>query len=282
MKNYLKLLRVTHYIKNLIVFMPLFFNKSLGHLDLLARCSLGFLVFCFISSSIYIFNDIKDFEKDRKHPTKCNRPIASGVISKRMAIITLIVCVLVAICFLIVSKPSITSCIYIVLYFVINIIYSIGGKNIKVIDIVCLCSGYPIRLLYGGAICGIEVSSWLFLTVLSFSLFFSIGKRRGEYSLDSTNITRPVLSQYSIDWLDGIMYTSLGLGIMFYSLWAVEKSSKMVFTVPIVLIISMYYSLRVIKETEGDPVNTLLGSIPLLLLLLFYSVVLIILMYVIR
>ena len=259
MKKYLACLRIPHYLKNLIVFLPLFFNKSICNGGLLLKTLGGFVVFCCLSSSIYIINDINDIDYDRLHEKKKNRSIASGEVEVRKAIVLAISLVVSGflVCFLI--RTSWVDLIWPMLYFVINVIYSMGGKHIPIFDISILSAGYPIRLIYGGEICGISISRWLFLTVICISLFLGIGKRRGEYNREG-NITRPVLEKYNQSWLDGELYMTLGLGIMFYSLWAVEKSINLVYTVPIVLVISMYYSFIITNKNDGDPINTFIGN----------------------
>ena len=156
--EYLKLMRVKHYVKNVLVFIPLFFNRTFFNLDDLAQIIMGFICFSMISSAVYILNDIRDVEKDKNHPKKKMRPIASGRVSKRKAIILLIVCILVAtiISGLFLKKSSI---IFLALYFVLNVIYSMGLKNYPIIDVVILASGFVIRVLYGGALVGIEILS---------------------------------------------------------------------------------------------------------------------------
>lgn len=174
---------------------------------------------------------------------------------------------------------SLNASIFLIIYLGINIIYTLVGKHIPVLDIVCLGAGYPLRLLFGGVICNIQVSSWLFLTIVCLSLFMGIGKRRGEYVDNSAMNTRPVLDHYTLTWLNGQLYFMLGLGIVFYSLWAIEKSIELVYTVPHVLIISMYYSLLIVKETDGDPINTIFNNKLLLLLLIGYIASLTYLLY---
>jgi len=270
MKQYIECLRIPHYIKNLICFFPLFFNGSLFQIGLFINCTIGFFVLCLISSAVYIFNDIHDKDRDKLHRSKNKRPVAAGTVSIRHAYMLAGLLVMISATVCLVSGLSGKAAICLGIYTLINVFYTIYGKHRPILDILCLSSGYPLRLLYGGFLCGIKVSSWLFLTVLCLSLFMGIGKRRGEFIEENAGNTRPVLEQYSLTWINGQMYFMLGLGIVFYSLWAIEKSSQLVYSIPIVLVITMYYNLLILKDDEGDPVSTVLGNKLLVLIIVLY------------
>ena len=181
LKEYIRLIRPKHYIKNILLFLPIIFGGSLLQKDRLLHVIGGFVVFSFVSSVVYIINDICDAEKDRHHPTKCTRPIASGKIQKKSAAVLA--------CFLLVASVAINRFVceknlygwlLIALYLVLNLGYSFGLKNVVLLDILILVSGYLIRILYGSVITEIPVSSWLYLTVMAFSFYMGLGKRRGE------------------------------------------------------------------------------------------------------
>ena len=179
MREYLKLLRVHHYIKNFLIFGALACSGNFFCKDKLITTILGFISFCLISSVIYIINDINDIEKDKLHPTKKNRPLASGEISKFNGIITAIIIATAGIIFNL-SIFKISSSLLLLLYFVLNLGYSLGLKNIPIIDITILVSGFLIRVLYGAWITNIDISNWLYLTVIAASFYFALGKRRNE------------------------------------------------------------------------------------------------------
>lgn len=275
------LLRIKHYVKNLLVFCPLFFNRQIMNTYLFNRALGAFIAFCLISSFIYIINDIKDIEKDRIHPVKRNRPLAAGLISVSAAyLLAFILGVSAALILFRMNSPWMVY-MYCMFYVFINIVYSFGGKNVPVLDVAILSSGYPVRVLIGGVITGIEVSSWLFLTILCLSLYLALGKRRGELKRSEIveGNTRPVLEQYELNFLDGHMYLCLGLGIVFYSLWSIEKSMQFVFSVPLVLLICIHYNFVMYTKTDGDPVTTLFSSKALMLLILLYGAVLFSILY---
>ncbi|MCQ2484669.1 MAG: decaprenyl-phosphate phosphoribosyltransferase [Clostridia bacterium] len=273
-KNILKLIRVKHYLKNVLVFLPLFFSGNVfsGKLFIVL---IAFCVFCVFSSAIYILNDLCDYEKDKLHPKKKNRPIASGAISKKEAVIVLTVCLLTgtALSF---AAPIPPLCIlYPLTYFVLNLAYSLKLKHIPIVDIALLSSGFFIRVLYGGAVIGVTVSSWLYLTVSSIAFFMVLGKRKKELERHSDGETRAVLKEYTPDFLDKFMNTCMTLAIVFYSLWVRDlENNIMIWTVPLVIIIAMKYSLDIHKpESDGDPIDVIVGDAVLMTMLAAYAII---------
>ena len=150
-KSIIKLLRPKHSVKNLLIFLPLIFGlKHLSLQDFRSSVA-GFFVFCFVASSIYIINDYKDIKKDRLHPVKKYRPLASGAVTKNEALITLIILLLLAIITSIIFHFSWVSLLLITTYFILNLFYSLGLKNLPIIDITILASGFLIRLFLGSS-----------------------------------------------------------------------------------------------------------------------------------
>ena len=285
MKKYIKLMRVHHYIKNLLVFATVACSGSIFLADKLISSILGFISFCMVSSVIYIINDINDVEKDRKHPTKKNRPIASGEISIKNAIILAVILGLICI---ICNIPifSWKSFLLIVLYFVLNIGYSFGLKDIPILDITILVSGFLIRVLYGSFITDISISNWLYLTVIASAFYFSLGKRRNELKKIGNDKTRKVLKAYNEQFLDKNMYMCLTLTNAFYALWTMDKntianynSEYLIFTVPIVLLITMKYSMNIEGDSDGDPVEVLLHDKLLIVLCTLFVLTMFLILY---
>lgn len=167
----------------------------------------------------------------------------------------------------------------------LNILYSFWLKHIPILDVVILASGFLIRVLYGSNITNIQISNWLYLTILVFSFYMGLGKRRNEYKKMGTN-GRKVLEFYNESFLNNNMYMCMALGIVFYSLWCIDvnKASTGIFniiwTVPIVLIICMKYSLNIENESHGDPVDVILGDKILLLLGVIYTILMFLWIYV--
>ena len=285
MKHYIKLMRVHHYIKNFLVFAALICSGQLFQLDKLISGLTGFLAFCMVSSVVYIINDIRDKDKDRKHPTKCKRPIAAGTVSVKGACILAAVLLAIAIvCNCITFHIVSTSLL--ALYLVLNLAYSFGLKNIPIVDITILVSGFLIRILYGAVITQITISNWLYLTVIAISFYFALGKRRNELKHISSGETRQVLKAYPVSFLDKSMSMCLTLANTFYALWSMDEktiatynSNYLIFTVPIVLLITMKYSMAVEGESDGDPVEVLLHDKILLTLCVLYVAVMFMILY---
>lgn len=286
MKKYLKLMRVHHYLKNVLIFLPLVFSQNLFNLVLLKKTILGFLSFSILSSIVYIINDIQDVEKDRKHPTKCKRPIASGAVSVREAyLLAIIIAVVGIILNYFACGFSILGWVFVLLYIGLNFAYSMGLKNLPIIDITILVSGFLLRVLYGSAITSIEVSNWLYLTVISMSFYLGLGKRRNELNTQGSK-SRKVLKFYNHNFLDKNMYMCLGLTIVFYSLWCVDSTTiarysnnNIVWTVPLVMLICMKYSLNVEGESDGDPVSVLLKDKILMGMAFLYAIIVLLIIY---
>ncbi len=269
MKQFFKLLRVKHYSKNILVLLPLIFGRRLTDLSLLWKTLLGTAAFCLISSAVYIVNDIRDAEKDRKHPTKRNRPIASGAVSVSAArILIAILCAGALVLNAFACGVSPLPWALLIVYFLLNLGYSMGLKDIAIVDIAILVSGFLLRLLYGSALTGIEISGWLYLTVVTMSFFMGLGKRRNELRVqqsgEAQGETRAVLHKYSFGFLDKSMYMCLALAVAFYSLWCVDAPSagqisenRLIWTVPLVILICLKYSMTVEGQSDGDPVEVL-------------------------
>lgn len=285
MKKYLKLMRIHHYVKNLLVFAALVCSGRLFNFEKLAAGITAFAAFCLVSSVVYIINDICDREKDRKHPTKCKRPIAAGTVSVRNAwILTAALLSGAVVC----NGFSfhISSTLLLVLYLILNLGYSFGMKNIPIVDVTILVTGFLIRIMYGAIVTGISISNWLYLTVIALAFYFALGKRRNELRQTGDGETRPVLKAYPLRFLDMNMSMCLTLANVFYALWSIDEQTTsfyqndhLIFTVPIVLLIAMKYSLDIEGDSDGDPVEVLLHDKLLLALVVLYLAVMLMILY---
>lgn len=167
----------------------------------------GFIAFCFFASGIYIINDYRDMDEDRKHPVKYNRPLAAGTVNERSAIV-LCILLFIAGCYLGYLADSSLRFLFILgLYFVINLFYSFGLKNIAILDILILSSGFVLRVKGGAVISGVETSEWLIIMSFLLSLFMAIAKRRDDLLLkDSTGTDmRKSMSGYNLDFLNTLL-----------------------------------------------------------------------------
>lgn len=256
-------MRIKSWLKNLFVFFPIIFSLELFQWNKFILAVILVLSFCLMSSAVYVLNDISDVEKDRSHPVKKTRPIASGQISFPCAWILLIGLTLAG--FGLALSVNLFSFLLLLAYAVINILYSKWLKTKVVIDCFCIAAGFVLRVMVGGTIVSDGVSDWMFLTVISLSLFMAFGKRRGELNNYRDKGTREVLEMYEMNFLNGIVFMCAGLTMVFYSLWSISQESNLVYTVPIVLFIVIRYLLLVFSgHAEADPTTMILSDKTLL------------------
>jgi len=282
--EYIRLLRITHWLKNGLIILPVLCSGAFFDHKYMLKIILAFFSFSFLSSSIYVINDIRDVEKDRLHEKKKFRPIANGSIKINRA--KLLSGVIFLFSFIINSfigneSSCALSWVCLLLYFLLNIGYSFGLKNVPLIDIVILVSGFFLRVWYGSIICGIELSKWMYLVIICFSFYLSLGKRRNELIQNGIK-SRESLKYYTNNFLDKNMYMCLGLTITFYSLWSIDSAvadlhntDNLIISVPLVLLICMRYSMTVENPaSSGDPVDVLLGDKVLIALVIIFIVML--------
>jgi prenyltransferase, ubiA family len=275
MIKYLKLFRVKHYIKNILIFLPLLFSHQFKNINLILSVFIAFISFSLLCSAIYIFNDIKDKDLDSKHPKKKFRPIASGEVSvKKAYIFHFLLYFLSNMIILLNNNNNLYQLIILNIYYFINIIYSIKLKNIPIIDITCIMVGFLLRVILGCLVVNVLISSWLYLTIISFSYYLALSKRRNEM-LKIGKTTRSVLIAYNKNFLDKMMYVFLTSTIVFYSLWCANISSVLInlylISIPILLLIIMQYSLIIENNSYGNPVDVIFENKLLLLTIILYS-----------
>jgi 4-hydroxybenzoate polyprenyltransferase len=283
-KEYAALLRLHHYLKNLLIFIPLFFSLGFFNRRALAVSVLGFVVFSLLASFVYVLNDIQDREKDRLHPAKRLRPLAAGTIPVRNARITLGVLagalvVLAALLISLENRPGTwAGAGLLAVYMALNIAYSYGLKNIPLVDITILAAGYVIRVLFGALIIGSPISVWLYLMITLGAYYLGLGKRRNEIARTGTGgETRAVMRFYSHNFLDKNMYMCQALCVVFYALWSIDAATVQrlhtngfVYTIPLFLIILLKYSLTIETAADGDPTSIVLHDKLLLFLCALY------------
>lgn len=257
MKAYLKLLRVEQWVKNLFVFIPLFFSGKIFETTQLFETIFSFIIFSFTASSIYIINDYSDIESDRVHPEKCRRPLASGEISVGRAKLVLVGLVISTIG-LIISLSDVFG--YNVLkfgavissYFVMNLVYTFRLKHIAIVDISIIAVGFVLRVLAGGYATGIVVSQWAIILTFVLALVLAVGKRRGE--LVNTQLlgnTRKALDGYNIQFADIVLSISVTLAIVSYIMFVISPETQKEFTNKVfyTFIFVIFAFLRYLQQT---------------------------------
>ena len=257
MKTYLKLLRVEQWVKNLFVFIPLFFSGKIFETTQLFETIFSFIIFSFTASSIYVINDYSDIESDRAHPEKCRRPLASGEISVGRAKLVLVGLVISTIG-LIISLSDVFG--YNVLkfgavissYFVMNLAYTFRLKHIAIVDISIIAVGFVLRVLAGGYATGIVVSQWAIILTFVLALVLAVGKRRGE--LVNTQLlgnTRKALDGYNIQFADIVLSISVTLAIVSYIMFVISPETQKEFTNKVfyTFIFVIFAFLRYLQQT---------------------------------
>ena len=257
MKNYLKLLRVEQWVKNLFVFAPLFFSGKITNVDLFTKSIFAFFVFSFAASIIYIINDYSDIESDKKHPEKRNRPLASGAISKKSAKIILVGLIVLDIALIFAGqyffgKNLWKFSIIILAYFLMNIAYTFKLKHVAIIDVTIIATGFVLRVLAGGYITGIFISQWAILLTFILALVLAIGKRRGELiNAQVSGKTRKALDGYNVQFADIALSISCTLAIVCYLMFTLSPEvqqrfhSRVFYTV----IFVVFAFLRYLQQT---------------------------------
>jgi 4-hydroxybenzoate polyprenyltransferase len=276
-RNYFRLIRVTNWPKNFFVFVPAVFAKQLFDPGGFYMVVLGFVIFSIASSAVYVFNDIVDAPKDAIHPLKKNRPVASGKISKRNALLIGICLYLILI--LITLKLNSSFMIIIWVYVAINILYTAFLKEIVIVDIFCIASGFMLRVIGGGLLISVYLSKWLILTTMFLSLFLAVMKRRVEIanSPDASD-QRTVLKDYSLNFIDQIAAMTGSGVILSYALYSVAErtvesfgTERLVFTTMFVIFGIFRYMYLVYKKDKGENViEVLLTDPPMIINLILY------------
>lgn len=271
LKLYLKLMRPTQWIKNGFVLMPIVFVGRLFYFEEAVKIAALLLAFCFASSATYIINDYMDIEQDRLHPLKRNRPLASGEASPKGAFILTGTLIVAAFALLTAVRASPMCYLFVAAYLALQLLYSVKLKNVVMVDVLTISMGFLLRVLAGGWIINVSVSSWLILCTFSVAIFLALGKRRHEMVMLSGNASghRPVLEQYSVGLLDQLVQIVTTSTLIFYCLYSVigvgVQSEKMMFTIPLVTYgIFRYLYLIYGKEEGGSPTALLLTDPPLL------------------
>ena len=288
MINYFKLIRVKHWLKNLLILLPLFFSQNILNVNYYGVIIISFLVFSFSSSMIYIVNDLCDLENDRLHPIKKNRVLASGKITIKKAIIVLVLLIFISLFlmfYLFFKLKDLYIFIVPILYIILNILYSYKLKNIPIIDIFILVLGFVFRLFYGSIVVNIKISMYLYLLVIFGSSYLALGKRRNEI-VHIGEKSRKVLSFYNKDFLEKNMYLFLALAMFSYILWCIDSevlnrldSDCLFFTIPLVIIIFFKYNFNIEKNIDGDPVEVIFKDKILILLIVSYIFVMMFILY---
>lgn len=220
--QYFFLIRVHQWVKNTFIFIPAFFAGIILQRHALIPLIQGFFCFCLISSAIYILNDYRDIEIDRLHPTKKNRPLASGKVNPSVALFIMVVFALTSLAWAYILSPLFAF--FILLYLIINAAYSFGMKNISLVDIFMVSSGFLIRTLAGGYLIDVFVSQWLVIMVFLLSLFMAFAKRRDDLVLaerSGTEVLRKSSRLYTVEYINVCLSLISGVIMVSYIMYTI-------------------------------------------------------------
>ncbi|MGD0612636.1 MAG: decaprenyl-phosphate phosphoribosyltransferase [Anaerolineales bacterium] len=264
----LKTMRPRQWTKNGFIFAALVFDGKLFHLQDFLRTLFGFILFCLISSTVYIFNDLLDMEADRLHPEKRNRPIASGQLKApvAMAVGVVLACLTLALGLLLAWQFALVM----VVYLAMMLAYSKWLKHIPILDVLILATGFVLRVHAGTTLIVVQrFSPWLYVVMSLLALYLGFGKRRAELALlaENANNHRKVLEGYTIPLLDQFINIVSGTTILAYSLYTFfrpEAPSALMLTIPfVVYAVFRYLYLIEVEHYGGAPEEVLLSDRPL-------------------
>ncbi len=268
LKAYIILSRPKQWIKNVFVFAALVFSNNLFNISLLETTIFTSIIFCAASIFVYILNDLVDAERDKYHPKKQNRPIASNLVSKWEAIIIIVFLLPIIIYFSYTLNKYFT--LIILAYLLNNLLYSFILKRIVIVDAMSIAFGFILRVVAGAAVIDVELSPWILLCTFLISLFIGFSKRRNELVLLEFRAEshREILQHYSLQFIDHILSTTTSLTVIAYSIYtfSAHSNSYMMLTIPFVLYgIFRYQYLIYIKRECGNPEEIFLSDKPLIL-----------------
>ena len=261
----LKLIRPHQYIKNLFVFLPLFFVGQITSPELFTNALIAFLSFSISASAVYILNDYLDIEDDRKHPAKKYRPLASGEISKKEAIV--LIGLFSSIGLTIMATQSIQALIVLLLYIVLNIGYSFYLKRIAIIDITIISVGFVLRIFIGAIVTETPLSKWIVIMTFLLALFLALAKRRDDviHFMNTGKKMRKVIDGYNLQLIDGAMMIMSSVVIVSYLLYTTSLevikriNSEYLYLTSFFVILGVlrYMQISFVENNSGSPTNIL-------------------------
>lgn len=269
-KDAFRLMRPQQWVKNIFVFIPLFFNGSLVQPRLLVNAFVAFLCFSLVASSVYCYNDIQDVETDRQHRSKQKRPVASGRISIPQAyilmVLTFLLSIVVTVLFF--QAKSFPVIAVILFYYVMNIAYCVKLKQISLVDVFIIATGFVLRILLGSVVTGIELSKWIVVMTFLLALFLALAKRRDDVvTYKETGILpRKSISNYNLEFMNQAITVVGTITLVSYIMYVVSDevmerlgSRYLYLTAVFVLAgILRYMQLAIVNVKSGSPTKVLM------------------------
>ena len=283
----IKTMRPKQWVKNIFIFAPLVFDVKLFNLRYLIQTGAGFVLLCLISGAVYIINDLADIEKDRQHPKKRNRPLASGQLGTSTAVIAAVVIPLVTLVLGFLLHPAFGAVL--TGYLLLQIVYSFWLKNVVIIDVMIIAAGFVLRVAAGVPLVEAKrFSPWLYVCMTLLALLIGFGKRRHELVLlkENANMHRQSLQEYNLSLLDHAISIVTASTLLAYALYTfsaegLPPNHAMMLTIPFILYgIFRYLYLIHVKGMGGAPEEIVLSDRPLQATVVLWSLSVIIVMYV--
>ncbi len=290
LRELLRAMRPKQWTKNGVVFAPLVFDAKLTDATYLSLTLMGFVVFCLVSGTVYLINDLADIEQDRQHPKKRQRPLASGRLPVRVAQVTIPVALLVCLPGSFLLDPLFGAIIS--AYLLVQLGYSFLLKNVVIVDVLTIAAGFVLRVAGGAALVHAErFSPWLYVCTVLLALFMGLSKRRGELVLlqENANNHRAILEEYSLPLLDEMISVVTATTVLAYALYTFDPGNPhlpqnyaMMLTIPFVLYsIFRYLYLMHQKGETAPPDEVLLQDRPLQIAIVLWGVTALVLLYLI-
>ena len=290
LRHIIKVARPTHWIKNLFVFLPVFFGGGLLNTTDAIAATLTFLSFSLAASAIYCLNDIIDINADRAHPVKCKRPIASGAITIPQAYGMMALSMLVSIVLMFLLPEGQAKTIFVIVaYFIINMAYCLRLKEYAIIDVCIIATGFVLRILAGGYATGVQLSKWIVLMTFLLTLFLAFAKRRDDVlRMNSTGqAPRKNTSRYNLTFINQAITITAGVMLVCYVMYTVSPEIILQFgtdklyltSILVILAILRYLQISFVDEKSGDPVKVALSDRATQLILLAWIFSFLVILY---
>lgn len=269
-KYILRLIRPKQWIKNMFVFIPMFFAGELFDLHSLCLCAVTFLAYSFMASSIYCYNDIVDADADRRHPVKCHRPVASGAVSVRLAYTLMALMAVLSVAVVLLLPPEVMANVLAVVlfYYLLNLSYCSKLKQYAIVDVCIVAFGFVLRILAGGFACEVTPSNWLVIMTFLLTLFMSFAKRRDDVLRmnETGEPPRKNTVRYNLTFINQAITITASVTLVCYIMYTVSPEVTERFDTPylyltfvfVLLGLLRYIQIAVVDKKSGDPTKVIL------------------------
>jgi len=270
--NILKLLRPEQWVKNMFIFLPVFFNGQLLNISALLPCIIAFIAFSFAASSIYCFNDIYDVELDKLHPEKCKRPIASETISKKTGYAIMAVCFLLSMLTLFFFGGNSCNVLIalVIFYYVMNLAYCVRLKQYAIIDVIIISIGFVLRVWIGGVASNIWLSEWIIIMTFLLALFLAFAKRRDDVILyqNTGTFLRKNTNKYNLEFMNQVITFLATIIVVAYIMYTLSPDvierfhTKYIYLTALFVLMGIirYLQLTIVYLKNGSPTKILLSD----------------------